>query len=107
MYESGMNQRGFLFDSRETPEQEVAAAQYLSGLNDRTAALVARWGTPPRPSTGSALMAVEALNPYEPLSQQLHNFITVGMDNVGSTLAYINKTLEQDSRNPDDGALTP
>ncbi|WP_426997481.1 hypothetical protein [Pseudarthrobacter sp. N5] len=39
-------------------------------------------------------MAVDALNPYEPLSQQLHNFVVVGMDNVGSTLAYINKTRE-------------
>jgi hypothetical protein len=89
-----MNQRGFLFDTRETPEQELAAAQYLGKLHARSTALAAKWADPPRPRDGSVLIGVDAFNPYEPISQQIHNFVTVGIDNVRSTLAYINKTRE-------------
>ena len=94
MQESGMTQDGHVYENNETPQQAELASKYLGLLRAHLAAIDERWESPPRPEAGSALMAVDRLNPYETLSQLIHHSIVVSLDNVRTTLTYIEKTNE-------------
>jgi len=90
-----MTEGKFKLDTRETAQEEQAGKFFLAQAKTRTDDFLAKWEAGEiEVFPTSAIAKVDLLLPYHPLSYQIRNFISVGLDNVRAAHRYIEKTNE-------------
>jgi len=83
------------FDTRETREEEEAGKRILALAKSRSDDFVLKWESFDRTAgVDSSMAKVDLLLPYQPLSYQVANFISVACDNIRAVHNYIDKTNE-------------
>jgi hypothetical protein len=89
------SQRGINSPSRS--KNRGNSTNYVSRIltMSRGLVLAERWNSEGiKPAAGSRLSVADALNDYEKVSQLIHNFVVLGLDNIQTTLSYIEKSLQ-------------
>lgn len=81
----------FSFDTTESAAEEQAGMLLIQEASKRIKVILDQpdWADP---ESGSPIAAVDKLTPYQPMSNHLHNFNTVAVDNLRATVKYIEAT---------------